>query len=134
GLKYRLGYDDSLDVVGVHLVAGLVGPLALGFIPLPVDGAGGGLFYGGGLAQLGAQIVAAVFAIIYCAVLTAIIGLAIHKSIGFRVSEEEEAAGVDLTQHAETAYEFGGLGNGGTFQPVPSSEVSATSVREGIKA
>ena len=125
GLKYKLGYDDSLDVVGVHLVAGIVGTLALGFIALPADGAGGGLFYGGGFAQLLAQVVAAVVSVAYGAILTVIIGLAIHKTMGFRVSEEEEVTGVDLTQHAESAYEFGGLGTGGTFVPHPATDRSA---------
>ncbi|EMY33121.1 ammonium transporter [Arthrobacter crystallopoietes BAB-32] len=135
GLKYRLGYDDSLDVVGVHLVAGIVGTLALGFIALPVDGAGGGLFYGGGFAQLWAQVVAAVVSVLYCAILTVGIGLAIHKSVGFRVSEEEEVTGVDLTQHAESAYEFGGLGTGGAFVPHPATDRSAhNGSLEGIKA
>lgn len=126
GLKYKLGYDDSLDVVGVHLVAGLIGTVALGFIALPVDGVGGGLFYGGGLAQLGAQIVATVVAIIFSAVMTLIIGLAIHKTIGFRVSEEQELNGVDLSEHAETAYELGGVGVGGSFRPVAETTHAAT--------
>ena len=126
GLKYKLGYDDSLDVVGVHLVAGIVGTLALGFIALPVDGVGGGLFYGGGFAQLGAQLVAALVAIIFSAVLTLVIGLAIHKTIGFRVSEDSEVNGVDLSEHAETAYEFGGLGVGGSFRPFPESARTAS--------
>ena len=126
GLKYKLGYDDSLDVVGVHLVAGIVGTLALGFIALPVDGEGGGLFYGGGFAQLGAQLVAMVVAIIFSAVLTLVIGLAIHKAIGFRVSEEQEINGVDLSEHAETAYEFGGLGVGGSFRPTHDTVRTAT--------
>ncbi|TJY68927.1 ammonium transporter [Arthrobacter sp. CAU 1506] len=140
GLKYRWGYDDSLDVVGVHLVAGLVGTLALGFIALPVEGAGGGLFYGGGFAQLWAQTVAAVVSVVFCAVLTVIIGLAIHKTIGFRVTEEQEVTGVDLTQHAESAYEFGGLGTGGTFIPHPATDRSAhnagigTHVKEEVNA
>ena len=126
GLKYKLGYDDSLDVVGVHLVAGIVGTLALGFIALPVDGEGGGLFYGGGFAQLGAQLVAMVVAIIFSAVLTLVICLAIHKAIGFRVSEEQEINGVDLSEHAETAYEFGGLGVGGSFRPTHDTVRTAT--------
>jgi ammonium transporter, Amt family len=121
GLKYKLGFDDSLDVVGVHLAAGIVGTLAIGFIALPVDGEGGGLFYGGGLGQLGAQVVATLVAIVYTAVLTGGIGLAIHRTVGFRVTEEQEVAGVDLSEHAETAYEFGGLGLGGTFKPFPQA-------------
>ncbi|MCC9196233.1 ammonium transporter [Arthrobacter sp. zg-Y820] len=132
GLKYKLGYDDSLDVVGVHLVAGIVGTLALGFIALPVDGEGGGLFYGGGFAQLGAQLVAAIVAIVFSAVLTLVIGLAIHKTIGFRVSEDSEVNGVDLSEHAETAYEFGGLGVGGSFRPFPES--ARTAPKESINS
>ncbi|MCC3282498.1 ammonium transporter [Arthrobacter caoxuetaonis] len=126
GLKYKFGYDDSLDVVGVHLVAGLIGTVALGFIALPVDGEGGGLFYGGGLAQLGAQIVATIVAILFSAIMTLVIGLAIHKTIGFRVSEEQEINGVDLSEHAETAYELGGVGVGGTFRPLAEAVPAAT--------
>ncbi|GAA1354721.1 ammonium transporter [Arthrobacter koreensis] len=132
GLKYKLGYDDSLDVVGVHLVAGLVGTVALGFIALPVDGEGGGLFYGGGFAQLGAQIVATVVAIAFSAVMTLIIGLAIHKTMGFRVTEEQEINGVDLSEHAETAYELGGIGVGGSFRP--AAEHTPVPVKESVNS
>ncbi|GAB5077327.1 ammonium transporter [Arthrobacter sp. AD-310] len=118
GLKFRWGFDDSLDVVGVHLVSGIIGTVALGFIALPEEGVGGGLFYGGGMAQMWAQLAAAGIAIAYSAVLTAIIALAIHKTMGFRVSQEQETVGVDLSLHAETAYEFGVGGHGGTFQPL----------------
>jgi Amt family ammonium transporter len=118
GLKFRWGFDDSLDVVGVHLVSGIIGTVALGFIALPVEGVGGGLFYGGGLAQLWAQLAAAGIAIAYSAILTTIIALAIHKTMGFRVSQEQEVVGVDLSLHAETAYEFGVGGHGGSFQPL----------------
>ncbi|MFB0833100.1 ammonium transporter [Arthrobacter halodurans] len=121
GLKYRWGYDDSLDVVGVHLVSGLVGTLALGFIALPIEGEGGGLFYGGGAAQLGAQTVAALVAMVFTGIMTLIIGLAIHKTMGLRIAEDDESTGVDLTAHAETAYEFGGLGTSGTFVPHPAT-------------
>jgi len=110
-LKYRYGFDDSLDVVGVHLGGGLVGTLALGFIALPVDGAGGGLFYGGGLQQLTAQLVAVVLTVLLSGLGTAAIGLAIHKTVGFRVSAEAEAAGVDRSEHAESAYDFADLGH-----------------------
>ncbi|WP_240460409.1 ammonium transporter [Arthrobacter pascens] len=108
-LKYKFGFDDSLDVVGVHLGAGLVGTLALGFIALPVDGVGGGLFYGGGVQQLIAQTVAVLITLGLSGLMTAVIGIAIHKTIGFRVSHEDEVAGVDVSEHAETAYEFGSL-------------------------
>ncbi|MBG6083506.1 ammonium transporter [Zhihengliuella flava] len=117
GLKYKWGYDDSLDVVGVHLVSGLIGTLALGFIALDT-----GLFYGGGLAQLWAQIVAAVVAMAYTGIVTLIIGLAIHKTIGFRISSDDEQGGVDYAEHAETAYEFGGLGTKSSgFVPHPAT-------------
>lgn len=118
GLKFRWGFDDSLDVVGVHLVSGIIGTVALGFIALPQEGVGGGLFYGGGFTQLWAQLAVAGIAIAYSAILTAVIGLAIHKTMGFRVSQEQEAVGVDLSLHAETAYEFGVGGHGGSFQPL----------------
>jgi Amt family ammonium transporter len=118
GLKFRWGFDDSLDVVGVHLVSGIIGTVALGFIALPADGVGGGLFYGGGMTQMWAQLAAAGIAIAYSAILTAIIALAIHKTMGFRVSQEQETVGVDLSLHAETAYEFGLSGHGGSFQPL----------------
>jgi Amt family ammonium transporter len=107
GLKYRFGYDDALDVVGVHLVAGIIGTVALGFLALPVDGEGGGLLYGGGAAQLVAQVAATAFTLVFTGVLTALIGLAIHRTIGFRVSAEDEARGVDLSEHDEAAYAFG---------------------------
>lgn len=106
GWKYRFGYDDALDVVGVHLVAGIIGTVALGFLALPVDGAGGGLFYGGGGAQLVAQLAATVFTLVFTGLLTALIALAITRTVGFRVSAEDEDRGVDLSEHAESAYAF----------------------------
>ncbi|MHA7221265.1 ammonium transporter [Arthrobacter sp. RHLT1-20] len=109
-LKYKFGFDDSLDVVGVHLGGGIVGTLALGFIALPVNGVGGGLLYGGGLQQLIAQTVAVLITVTLSGVVTAVIGLAIHKSIGFRVNHDDELAGVDRSEHAETAYDFADLG------------------------
>ncbi|MDR2253497.1 MAG: ammonium transporter [Bifidobacteriaceae bacterium] len=108
GLKFKLGYDDSLDVVGVHLVGGLVGTILTGVFATENnlwDGAQPGLFYGGGFAQLGAQITAALFAIIYTGVLTAVIGLIIKATMGWRVPEAEEVSGIDLAEHGETAYE-----------------------------
>ncbi|GAA5166752.1 ammonium transporter [Ornithinimicrobium tianjinense] len=107
GWKYRFGYDDALDVVGVHLVSGVIGTLAIGFLALPVDGEGGGLFYGGGAGQLVAQVAATVFTLVFTGVMTAVIGLAIARTLGFRVSAEDEARGVDLSEHAESAYSFG---------------------------
>jgi Amt family ammonium transporter len=113
GLKYKLGYDDSLDVVGVHLVGGLWGTLAVGLLatadaPAAVDG----LFYGGGLDQLWRQAVGAFAVLITSFVLTYLIGLLLHKTIGFRVSSDDELSGVDGSEHAETAYDLGTLGAG----------------------
>jgi len=100
GLKYKLGYDDSLDVVGVHLVGGLVGTIGIGFL-----GTETGLFYGGGLDQLILQVIIALFAVVFSFVLTYIIGTVIKRTSGFRVSEEAEIGGIDLAVHGETAYE-----------------------------
>jgi len=100
GLKYKFGYDDSLDVVGVHLVAGLWGTIGIGFFASET-----GLFYGGGIRQLVVQIVIAVAATAFTAVMTAIIALAL-KPLGWRVTDEDEATGIDETEHAETAYEL----------------------------
>jgi Amt family ammonium transporter len=100
GLKYKFGYDDSLDVVGVHLVAGLWGTVGIGLLATET-----GLFYGGGFEQLVVQIVIALVALIFTAVLTTIIAF-IVKPLGWRVSEEDEDTGIDETEHAETAYEL----------------------------
>jgi Amt family ammonium transporter len=111
GLKYKLGYDDSLDVVGVHLVGGLWGTLAIGLLATEAAPAGvSGLFYGGGADQLWRQAVGAFAVLLYSGILTLIIGLILHKTIGFRVSEEEELEGVDSGEHAETGYDLGTLG------------------------
>ncbi|WP_396904786.1 ammonium transporter [Mycolicibacterium phlei] len=100
GLKYKFGYDDSLDVVGVHLVAGLWGTIGIGFLALDT-----GLFYGGGFEQLVVQVVIALVAVIFTGILTAIIAF-IVKPLGWRVSREDEETGIDETEHAETAYEL----------------------------
>ena len=100
GLKYKFGYDDSLDVVGVHLVAGLWGTIALGFFATD-----SGLFVGGDYKQLVVQFVIAFVALVFTAVLTAIIAF-IVKPLGWRVSKEDEDTGIDETEHAETAYEL----------------------------
>ena len=111
GLKYKLGYDDSLDVVGVHLVGGLWGTLAVGLLATAAAPAGvDGLFYGGGLDQLWRQAVGALAVLLFSGIMTLIIGFALHKTIGFRVSEQEELEGVDSGEHAETGYDLGTLG------------------------
>ena len=100
GLKYKLGYDDSLDVVGVHLVAGLWGTVAIGFLATET-----GLFYGGGIAQLVVQVVIALVAMVFTGIMTVIIAFLV-KPMGWRVSTEDEDTGIDETEHAETAYEL----------------------------
>lgn len=100
GLKWKLGYDDSLDVVGVHLVAGLWGTISLGFFATDA-----GLFVGGGFEQLVVQFVIALVAVIFTAIMTLIIAF-IVKPLGWRVSKEDEDTGIDETEHAETAYEL----------------------------
>ncbi len=101
-LKFKLGYDDSLDVVGIHLVAGLIGTLYLGFFAIDT-----GLFTGGDAGQLLVQTIAGFGVLIYSFVLALVIGFAIDKTMGFRVKSEDEIAGVDLIVHGEAAYSFG---------------------------
>ncbi|ADG78229.1 Ammonium transporter OS=Tsukamurella paurometabola (strain ATCC 8368 / DSM / CCUG 35730 / CIP 100753 / JCM 10117 / KCTC 9821 / NBRC 16120 / NCIMB 702349/ NCTC 13040) OX=521096 GN=Tpau_1608 PE=3 SV=1 [Tsukamurella paurometabola] len=100
GLKTKFGFDDSLDVVGVHLVAGLIGTISLGFIAKDT-----GLFYGGDYKQLVVQVVIALVAMAFTAVLTIAIAYAL-KPLGWRVDKESEADGIDNSEHAETAYDL----------------------------
>jgi Amt family ammonium transporter len=107
GLKYRLGYDDSLDVVGVHLVGGLVGTLLVGLVAAPeAPAAVAGLFYGGGFDQLWRQAIGAAAVLLYSAIGTAIVALIVKYTIGLRVSEDDESTGIDEAEHAETGYDF----------------------------
>jgi ammonium transporter, Amt family len=130
GLKYRFGFDDSLDVVGVHLFGGLWGTLAVGFLATEAAPAGvNGLFYGGGFDQLWRQAVGAFSVLFFSLIMTLLIGLLLHKTIGFRVSEEEELTGVDETEHAETSYDLGtfGAGRGLSYGGSASTQVEADS-------
>ena len=116
GLKFKLGFDDSLDVVGVHLVGGLIGTLMVGLVatkeaPAAVDG----LFYGGGFTQLIKQAEGAFAVLGYSAVVTAILALLVKYTIGLRLDPEAEAAGIDEAEHAETAYDFATAGTGSVF-------------------
>ncbi|MCI1676036.1 MAG: ammonium transporter [Ancrocorticia sp.] len=99
-LKFKYGYDDSLDVVGVHLVGGLIGTVGAGFLST-----GTGLFYGGGVKQLVVQIVIALCALIFSGVITAILGYIIKATMGWRVTDEQETIGIDSSEHGETAYD-----------------------------
>jgi len=103
GLKYRFGIDDSLDVVGVHLVGGLVGTIGIGVLA-----AEGGLLFGGGLNLLLVQILVAVAAMVFSGVLTAVIALVLKVTMGWRIPEADERAGIDITHHAEAGYDLAG--------------------------
>lgn len=113
GLKYRFGFDDSLDVVGVHLIGGLVGTVLVGVWAAPrtaaLDGVAGvsaGLFYGGGFDQLWRQMIGACCVLGYSAAGTALVALIVKCTVGLRVAGDDEAAGIDEAQHAQGAYDF----------------------------
>jgi Amt family ammonium transporter len=120
--KFKLNYDDSLDVVGVHFVGGIIGTLLIGvFAQKAMTDGVEGLLYGGGLVQLGKQLVGVVAVAAYAFLVTYGIAKVIDKTMGLRASEEHEHNGLDLTVHAETAYDHGVLGHGA---PVSSSILS----------
>jgi Amt family ammonium transporter len=107
GLKEKFGYDDSLDVVGVHLVGGVIGTLLIGLLasatmPNKVNG----LFYGGGFDQLWRQGVAALAVMVYSFVIAYVIALVIKKTMGIRISPEDEELGIDAKVHRDAAYEL----------------------------
>ena len=131
--KFKLGYDDSLDVVGVHLVGGVIGTVLIGLFSTSA-GAGGidGLFYGGGAGSLGDQALGALTAIVYSGVLTTIIALAIKFTIGLRVSEEDEVEGIDFSEHGESGYDLHTSTTGGSKTGVLSGISSSAS--EGASA
>jgi Amt family ammonium transporter len=122
GLKFRLQLDDSLDVVGVHLVGGVVGALLIGVLGTSggsAQGAAGlfpagtnGLLYGGDLTLLGHQAAGVLFTLVWSGVLTTVLALAIKYTIGWRVDVDDEVEGIDFNQHGETAYELVSSGSG----------------------
>jgi Amt family ammonium transporter len=107
GLKYRFGYDDSLDVVGVHLVGGLVGTVGVGFL---ADN--GGLLTGDGAKLLVVQVAVALFAMLWSGIATLIVGLLIKVTMGWRIDDEDEVEGIDFTEHGEAAYDLSNRGGG----------------------
>mgnify|MGYP000323999645 FL=1 len=115
-IKYALGFDDSLDVVAVHLVGGIWGSLSVGiFGTAAVNSIGlDGLLYGGGTALLMKQLLGVGLVFAYSFIATLIIGFAIEKTMGFRIKRENELEGIDLVEHAESAYEFAGTTPGGS--------------------
>ncbi|NEK57518.1 ammonium transporter [Geodermatophilus sabuli] len=135
GLKYKLGYDDSLDVVGVHLVGGLVGTILIGFLatadaPAGVDG----LFYGGGVDQLWRQVVGALAVLVVSFVATYLIGTAIQRTMGFRIEEQDEVTGIDTVVHAESGYDYASLGSSGSTAPLSGQARAEARNTEGIRA
>ena len=98
-LKFKLGFDDSLDVVGIHLVGGIIGTLYLGFFAINT-----GLFTGGDLGQLAVQAIAGFSVLVYSFIVAYLLGLAIEKTIGFRIKNEDELAGIDTSVHGEEGY------------------------------
>ncbi|GGD17573.1 ammonium transporter [Nocardioides daphniae] len=126
GLKYKLGFDDALDVVGVHLVGGLVGTVGIGFLATT-----GGVFYGDGAKLLLTQVVIALFAMVWSAVFTFLVALLVKLVIGLRVDEEAEIEGVDFSEHGETGYDFGtAVGRGRSVLGTTTSD----KVKEGASA
>ncbi|MFI7518381.1 ammonium transporter [Micromonospora globbae] len=119
GLKYRLGFDDSLDVVGVHFVGGWIGCLWIGLFGTSTVSslvAREGLFYGGGATQLGVQALSALIVSVVSFAIAYGLAFLIEKTIGFRVSAEAEADGIDIAEHAESAYDLSPAGgSGGAF-------------------
>lgn len=108
GLKFRFGFDDSLDVVGVHLVAGLWGTVAVAFFANDR-----GIITGGGAQGwqlLLIQILIAAIAMIFTIVITTIIALILKSTMGWRVTDQIETDGIDFGGHRETGYDIGGRG------------------------
>ncbi|GAA1631208.1 ammonium transporter [Actinoplanes couchii] len=120
-LKYKLGFDDSLDVVGVHFVGGWIGCLWIGLFGTSEVNAlveNQGLFYGGGVTQLGVQALSALIVTVYSFAVAFVLGFVINKTIGFRLDKDAEIDGIDLAEHAESAYDLtpaGGSGGGSAF-------------------
>ncbi|MFQ5829351.1 MAG: ammonium transporter [Candidatus Methylomirabilia bacterium] len=129
-LKTRLGYDDSLDVVGIHGVGGTWGALATGLFASTAINEGGanGLFYGNP-GQLGKQFVGVLATWVLAFVVTFVILKVLDAVMGLRVSDEDEMAGLDLSQHSETAYALGG-GTYGEFAPGSATFAEAAKVAE----
>jgi Amt family ammonium transporter len=114
-LKYRLGYDDSLDVLALHGTGGLLGTVLVGlFATTAVNSAGAnGLFYGGGVGQLGRQALAAAVAVCYAFGVSLLLAWLVRSVLGFRVDREVEYAGIDESEHAESGYDLSLLSSTG---------------------
>ena len=133
-LKFRFGYDDSLDVVGVHLVGGIVGALLTGvFADLAINEFAvlDGLVNGGGFALLGKQLIAVGVTLAFSLVVTLVIAKLVDVTIGLRVSEEEEVSGLDITQHSEVGYSLSEGAGGHAVAPAgpPAAAHASNTVR-----
>jgi len=128
GLKFKLGYDDSLDVVGVHLVGGIVGSLLVGvFADVAYNEFGAdGLIAGGGFELLGKQTIGVLATLAFSFIATMIIVKVVDATIGLRVSEEEEISGLDLTQHSEVGYSLSESSGSFTNRPEPAAAVTSS--------
>jgi ammonium transporter, Amt family len=143
GLKFKFGLDDSLDVVGVHLVGGIIGCVLIGFVgtntsPQGIDGLFGdmnGLFYGGNATLLGHQILGVLFTVVWTGIFTTLIALAIKHTIGWRISGDDEVDGIDFAEHGESAYDLDGRSGGvlGGSGPVAAAHAKTEST-EGAMA
>jgi Amt family ammonium transporter len=120
-IKYTLGFDDSLDVVAVHLIGGITGALSIGFLGNSVYGGADGVFYGGGWHQLKIQALTVLAVVAYSFVVSFVLGKAINLFMTSRMSDEEQEEGMDLTQHGEAAYEFDSISSGSISGSRPSS-------------
>ena len=129
GLKFKFGFDDALDVVGVHMIGGLTGTLMIGLVGAPeasaisgVAGVSPGLFYGGGWDQLGRQAIGAFAVMFYSFIVTTILAYILKFTIGLRLDEEDEANGIDEAEHAETGYDFSTVGSSSVLSRALASE------------
>ncbi|MER6271280.1 ammonium transporter [Streptomyces sp. 900105755] len=128
GLKFKFGYDDSLDVVGVHMVGGIIGSLLIGFFATGKgQSAATGVFYGDhSFTQLWKQFAGVGAVLGYSLVASAVLAFLLDKTLGMRVTEDEEVSGIDQAEHAETAYDFSGTG-GGVIGSVSAPALAGTS-------
>jgi Amt family ammonium transporter len=140
GLKFRFGYDDSLDVVGVHMVGGVIGALLTGIFSTAAVNEFGvdGLIAGGGLALLGKQAIAVSVTLVFAFIVTFILAKIVEATIGLRVTEEDEITGLDLAQHSEVGYSLSEQGGGfvthAAEAPVPAHAGSSVAVPRGGEA
>jgi Amt family ammonium transporter len=134
-LKYRLGYDDALDVVGVHMVGGLLGTVLIGVLATDAAPNGvAGLLYGGGLDLAWRQIVAAAAVLAYSFIVTWIIAMVLSKTIGIRVDRDIEQEGVDVAVHGEAAYVFDAPGPSGRRVDVADAVTAAEGIAQSAAA